>query len=153
MKLNWLMIHSVLKFMYFAVKWEELLTLAEEIHPYTAEAMKIEVAPWIRDYVTHMDNLYTELTLEKINNKPTGEHVQKLNYYKEVLMDSPHTEVFSEKKKRFLQKNSKIPNKRDIGVNTDFMTNVRTQVRKGKKILFKGDPGVENVFYFLLIYV
>ena len=31
--------------------------------------MKIEVAPWIKDYVTSMDDLYTELTLEKLGNE------------------------------------------------------------------------------------
>ena len=36
------------------------------------QAMKIEVAPWIRDYVTNMEELYCELTLEKLNNMPYG---------------------------------------------------------------------------------
>ena len=35
--------------------------------------MKIEVAPWIRDYVVDMEELYTELKLDKNwNNKPCG---------------------------------------------------------------------------------
>ena len=41
---------------------EEFLTLAEDIRPFTKDAMKIEVAPWIKDYVVNMDDLYTELS-------------------------------------------------------------------------------------------
>ena len=43
--------------------------------------MKIEVAPWIRDYVTNMEELYCELTLEKINNKPYGSVGETLARY------------------------------------------------------------------------
>ena len=41
------------------------MTLVGKIRPFTEQAMKIEVAPWIKDYVVDMDELYTELTLEK----------------------------------------------------------------------------------------
>ena len=47
----------------FPVFEEEFLTLAEDLQLYTEEAMKIEVAPWIKEYVTDVDDLYSELTL------------------------------------------------------------------------------------------
>ena len=64
---------------------EEFLTLAEEIRPFTKDAMKIEVAPWIKDYVVDMDDLYTELSLEEVQNKPTGDEAQILASYKDVF--------------------------------------------------------------------
>ena len=102
--------------------------------------MKIEVAPWIKDYVCNMEDLYTELNLEKINGKPTGEEVKKLNHYKDVLVNILDSKVRTDK--QFSWEKSLIPEKIHSGVNTDFIKNVRTQMRKGKKILFKGDPGM-----------
>ena len=43
--------------------------------------MKIEVAPWIRDYVTNMEELYCELVLEKLNNRPSGKEPETLARY------------------------------------------------------------------------
>ena len=64
---------------------EEFLTLAEKLRPYTAQAMKIEVAPWIEDYVVDMDKLYTELELENVRNKPTGTETLTLKNYNEMF--------------------------------------------------------------------
>ena len=65
---------------------EEFLTLAEELRPHTEKAMKIEPAPWIKDYLVDMDDLYSELTLEKMDNKPYGEIRRKLDNYKELFV-------------------------------------------------------------------
>ena len=64
---------------------EEFLTLAHQLRPYTDKAMKLEPAPWIKDYVVDMDDLYTELSLEKIDNKPFGEARRELENYKELF--------------------------------------------------------------------
>ena len=69
---------------YLPVTQEELLTTAESIRPYMELAMKIEVAPWIRDYVTNMEELYSELTLEKLNNMAYGREYKTLEKY--ILM-------------------------------------------------------------------
>ena len=50
-------------------------------------AMKIEVAPWIQDYVVDMDDLFTELQLEKIHNKPTGQERLLLEDYTELFVE------------------------------------------------------------------
>ena len=47
--------------------------------------MKMEPAPWIRDYVVDMKGLYTELTLEKIDNILYGENRIKLENYKDLF--------------------------------------------------------------------
>ena len=47
--------------------------------------MKIEVAPWIRDYMVNMEDLYTEVALEKLDYKPMGEHKTVLSDYKELF--------------------------------------------------------------------
>ena len=45
----------------------------------------MEPAPWIRDYVVEMEELYTELTLEKIDKKLFREERRKLENYKELF--------------------------------------------------------------------
>ena len=47
-----------------------------------AQMMKMEPAPWIRDYVVDMEELYTELKLEKINNTSYGQDRKQLENYK-----------------------------------------------------------------------
>ena len=79
--------------------------------------MKIELAPWIREYVTDMDNLYSELTLEKLDNTPYGNEPNKLDTYKELFMDPGPSESQSG-------------------------ANVRQKKIPRKTILFKGDPGM-----------
>ena len=37
--------------------------------------MKIEMIPWT-EYMVKMEDLYTELTVEKIENKPTGPEIK-----------------------------------------------------------------------------
>ena len=64
---------------------EELLTLADELRPYTEKAMKLEPAPWIKDYLVDMEDLYAELTLEKIANEPYEEMRFRLENYKELF--------------------------------------------------------------------
>ena len=73
-------------FLIVSVTEEEFLTLAENLRPWTARAMKIEVAPWIRDYVTEMQELYCDLILEKIAYKPYGKEMTIIDNYT-VLFD------------------------------------------------------------------
>ena len=71
---------------------EEFLSLAEDLRPHMQQAMKIEVAPWIKDYAVDMDELYTELTLEKLGDKPFKENNQKLKNYQEMFQDNSENE-------------------------------------------------------------
>ena len=79
----------------------------------------IEVAPWIKEYVTDMDDLYSELTLEKLNDKARGQLRERLNGYQELFqVQEPETVDCGQ---------HKVPGK------------LR---RRGRKILFKGEPGM-----------
>ena len=83
------------------------------------ETMKIEVAPWIKEYVTDMDDLYSELTLEKLNDKACGLHREKLESYQELFrVEQPET--------------AECPQQRGLG----------KPRRRGRKVLFKGEPGI-----------
>ena len=64
---------------------EELACIAEQIRPHMERAMKIEVAPWIRDYMVDMEDLYTEVVLEKLDYKLTGEVRRVLSDYSELF--------------------------------------------------------------------
>ena len=50
--------------------------------------MKIEVAPWMQGYDVQMEELYTELTLEKIDNKALGQETQKPDDYKRLFQSN-----------------------------------------------------------------
>ena len=65
---------------------EEFLSLAENLRPWTKRAMKIEVAPWIKDYVTEMQELYCELILEEVACKPFGLDKTIIEHYS-ILFD------------------------------------------------------------------
>ena len=61
------------------------MDLGEKMRPFTERAMKIEVAPWIKDYEVHMEELYTELSLEKIDYKLQGEETSVVEDYRELF--------------------------------------------------------------------
>ena len=85
--------------------------LAESLRPYTATTTRIEMAPWAKAYTVPVQDIYTELTLEKIENQPTGPEGARLRDYQELF---PHT--MSEKE-------------------------MKTSKKHPKKVLMKGDPG------------
>ena len=137
----------------FAIVKEEDLTLfAEEIRAYTKQAMKIEVAPWIRDYVVDMEELYSELTLEKIQNKAYGPDGRVLGHYREMfgdLRESKHEEKQQKNSRAdwfwvFLQ----VVVSWFYRIFSFMFTNntpkvkVSRQVTPGNRILIKGDPGM-----------
>ena len=79
--------------------------------------------PWDDSYTVDMEELYTELTLEQIENKPRGPTSVKLDSYMQlfeekttVTQQGKQTEQYPERKSRRKQ--------------------------KGKKILAKGEPGM-----------
>ena len=99
----------------------ELTELIEELQQCTEEAMEIEMAPWVHNYTVPMDELYTDLTLEQIKNKPTGPISVKVDNYAQFFAEEPTG-------------NQEKPNVRQI-------IRGRGKRKKGKKILAKGDPG------------
>ena len=72
---------------------EELQNLAENVRPNVEQAMKIDVAPWMEGYDVRMNELYSELSLEKRDSKAFGEERQKLENYKTLFYErenKPH---------------------------------------------------------------
>ena len=68
---------------------EEWLEFVDELKEYTAEAMKIDTAPWIKACTeVNMDELYTELGLEKLENDATSVKGKTLEDYKHVFNDT-----------------------------------------------------------------
>ena len=55
--------------------------------------MKIEPFPWLRDYLVDMTKLYTELTLEKIENEVVGESIQGLRGYEEMFNSNGRNKI------------------------------------------------------------
>ena len=77
--------------------------------------MKIPLAPWVESYAVPMDNMYSELTLLRVENKPSGPQLVQLENY---------TELFVEKER------------------TDKQHERNPQTVIGKKILAKGEQGM-----------
>ena len=130
-----------------AASLEDLMSLAEELRPYTQDAMKIEMAPWVRDYNVNMDELYSELSLEKIEYKPTGLWGQRLDGCTDMFKESRY--------KKFRVK--KILLKSDPGMGkTTFSKKVRwdwaRKIFELYKVVFdvflklvRPDKAIENV--------
>ena len=97
--------------------------------------MKIEVAPWIRDYVVDMNELYTELALDKIHNKAVGQNTKELNHYTE-LFDKFKSNENVDNTDCSEQESSAVKRpKREYHISSSKQT-------KSDKILMKADPGM-----------
>ena len=122
-------------FFFNIVSWDEFEALSENLKPYTEQAMKIEVAPWIKDYVVDMDDLYTELSLEEIKNKPSGTKTQKIDHYKEMFGDHDDFRNSSQSRRVHLAEKLNFQGKSKCSVKVQA-------TGMAIKILVKGDPGV-----------
>ena len=69
----------------FHIAEAEFLSIAEKLKPFTEEKMKIQPFPWFEGYLIDMDELFTELTLEKIEKKLLHEEVRTLEGYIEMF--------------------------------------------------------------------
>ena len=100
--------------------------MAEELKTHTADAMKIDTAPWAKAYAeVDMNKLYTELTLENVENEPLVTQQKRIEDYKQLFQEeSP--ESSGQNKSKDVQRKTNMTRKR----------------KKGKKVLFKGNPGM-----------
>ena len=146
---------------------EQFLSIANAVRPDTEKAMKIEVASWIEDYVTDMDDLFTKPMLEKLQKNTTGENKgYALKSYDEIFQD---IRIEQEKKRmaeeernrneqRLAEEQKREEHNRLLHLNclqkyllcgnnkVDVMeikeTIVEQIVEAGKRFLIKGDPGM-----------
>ena len=108
----------ILQHFSYVVLEEDFEDITEGVKKYAEESMKIEMVPWVRNYAVKMGELYTELTVEKIEDKPTG----------------PESEVISDYRELFKQEHSSVDPRKRKG---------RFRKReKGKRFLVKADPGL-----------
>ena len=77
-------IHSLI-FLVLNLTEVEFLTLTEKMKPHTMRRMKIEPYPWLPGYLVDMRKLYTELTLEKIENTLFGQNTTELANYEKMF--------------------------------------------------------------------
>ena len=118
--------------MFYLTVEKMLHTFTQDLKSYTEKAMKMEPAAWIKDYEVDMDELYCELTLEKLENKLSGVEGQKLKSYKCLFLegieqDEDNTDSCPEKKLP--------PAKHGKGSKT---TGGKTLTHNSRKVLVKG---------------
>ena len=91
--------------------------------------MKIDMAPLATGYTEiEIDKLYTELTLESVENRPAETHYEPIKDYKELFKEiSPNSDEQNRSKNPKVDTDKKGPNSRG---------------KKRRKILLKGDPGI-----------
>ena len=112
---------------------EVMKAIADDLKPYTEDAMKIDTAPWMKACTeVDMDELYTELTLERLENQAKGPKGRTIRNYKEMF------EEFSSNNKGE-NSTGTISVKRGMD---EGKARTRPRRQKGKKILLKGDPGM-----------
>ena len=61
------------------------MRIAEALKPFIEEKMKIEPYPWLEGYLINMDELYTQLIIEKIERKLLGEETWALQTYEDMF--------------------------------------------------------------------
>ena len=59
------------------------MSIAEKLKPFAEDRMKIEPFPWFEGYRINMDEVYIELTLEKVERKLLGE--ETLQSYEDMF--------------------------------------------------------------------
>ena len=65
----------------------DLDDVAEKLRHHTAKTTRIEIAPWAKAYTVDIKDIYTELSLEKIENQPTWPEGQRIEDYKELFAE------------------------------------------------------------------
>ena len=101
---------------------EEFEAFIEEVRPFIGRNMKIRKYAWQENSEVEMDDLFTELVLQKLNNKPYGRECVPLGCYRELFDLSMAGDQSAE-------------------LVDDKIRKVQVKVAS-KKILMKGEPGV-----------
>ena len=70
---------------FFSATDGEFATLADTLRPYTKQTMKMDVAPWIRDYSVDLDKLFTSLTYEVKENTPADARSSEMKGYQNIF--------------------------------------------------------------------
>ena len=113
---------------------EEFEAFIEEVRPFIGKTMKIRKYAWQENSEVDMGELFSELILQKLNNKSYGRECKHLGSYRGLFVCSgtgdESTKIVDEGVVRKVRKTIN---------NEGVVQKVRIQ---GRKILMKGDPGV-----------
>ena len=140
----------------------ELESVAEGIRPHTKQAMKMEVAPWIKDYVVDTEELYTEVELEEIRSSSTGEEIVVIKDYRELFAkynavenvnvknridNETQVQVREGHKSPLLSEDSSISFRKKMCIfccisYTESEPRLELSEEMGQRVLTKGDPGM-----------
>ena len=96
---------------------EEFLSVAEELKPFAEQRMNLEPFSWLKDYSIDMDELYTELTLERLNNTKFGERGKILQNYTDMFK---HDSKSPKGRKKVLMKGEAGMGKTSLGKKMGF---------------------------------
>ena len=130
---------------------EEFQSIASGLRNHYKKTMKTEMAPWAKAYTVDIKNMYTELTLDKIENQPSGPSHSKINDYKDLFTQNQDLTHEQSSKGNKL---SKIPipsqpvkksSQRELtGAKPASNKNSKTEnkeKREGDRVFLKGEPG------------
>ena len=96
--------------------------------------MKIDTAPLVKACTeVDMDKLYTELTLERLENQVMQYKSRPIQDYKELFLDISSKDN---------GETSTITSKLNASVDEEKAKKTHPRKKKAKKILLKGDPGM-----------
>ena len=84
----------------------DLQELAEKLRLHTLKTTRIEMAPWAKAYTVDIEKIYTELSLEKIENQPTGPEGKTIDDYKELFQEEKGNGSVKKRKNPKSQKRS-----------------------------------------------
>ena len=123
------------------------MKLAKDLRPRTEEKTRIQGLPWVKKDVMKLEDIYTDVTLEKVEQKPTGTVKTQLNSYTELFgQNVPKAETPVSRQKR--NKGRKVKGKRTQklklknSAKDQKQDHVTDQEEQGKKMLFTADPGM-----------
>ena len=113
---------------------EEFEAVIEEVRPFIGKTMKIRKYAWQENSEVDMGELFSELILQKLNNKSYGRECKHLRSYRGLFVCSGTVDESTK-----IVDEGVVRNVRKTINNEGVVQKVRIQ---GRKILMKGDPGV-----------
>ena len=130
---------------------EDLNQLAEILRQITSQKTKIEMDPGMKGTGINIDEIYTHVTMDKIENKSLGVEKIRIKDYKELFQSDAHEGQSTKNEPRFKKSlipvsNSKKKQKKTRATSHEqFDSQVKVTdlkpKKEGQKLLFQGDPG------------
>ena len=106
--------------------------------------MKIEVVPWAKVTSVKMEDLYTELSIGKLENTPTGPQSVQLGSYKELFEENRNNEQQNQRKDKNATKIPVLANKGKKCKRRNVSRESQKNDDKDKKTLIKGETVKET---------